>query len=64
LKKRAFIRRWHERFETWTLVALAGFALAIWAFIEVADEVVEGESHATDSGVILALRNANDLSDP
>lgn len=43
---------------------MAGFALAIWAFIEVADEVVEGESHATDSRVILALRNANDLSDP
>ena len=43
---------------------MAGFALAMWAFIEVADEVVEGESHATDSRVILALRNANDLSDP
>ncbi|MBU1253920.1 MAG: phosphatase PAP2 family protein [Alphaproteobacteria bacterium] len=64
MKTRAFISRWHERFETWTLVAVAGFALAIWAFIEVADEVVEGESHATDSQVILALRNANDLSDP
>ena len=43
---------------------MAGFALATWAFIEIADEVVEGESHATDSRVILALRNANDLSDP
>lgn len=64
MKARAFISRWHERFETWKLVAIAGFALAVWAFIEVADEVVEGESHATDSRVILALRNANDLSDP
>ncbi len=43
---------------------MAGFALAIWAFIEVADEVVEGESRATDSRVLLALRNSNDLSDP
>lgn len=43
---------------------MAGFAVAIWAFIEVADEVVEGESHATDSKLLLALRNADDLSDP
>ena len=43
---------------------MAGFALAIWAFIEVADEVVEGESRATDSRVLLALRNSDDLSDP
>ncbi len=43
---------------------MEGFALATWGFIEVADEVVEGESHATDSRLILALRNANDLSDP
>ncbi|WP_202389935.1 phosphatase PAP2 family protein [Parapontixanthobacter aurantiacus] len=61
---REFITRWHERFETWTLVAMAGFALTIWGFIEVADEVVEGESHAIDSRILLALRNARDLSDP
>lgn len=61
---RAFVSRWHERFETWTLVAMAAFAVAIWAFIEVTDEVMEGESHATDSEVLLALRNADDLSDP
>lgn len=61
---REFITRWHERFETWTLVAMAGFALTIWGFIEVADEVVEGESHAIDSRILLALRNASDLSDP
>ncbi|MFB0613552.1 phosphatase PAP2 family protein [Aurantiacibacter poecillastricola] len=61
---RAFVSRWHERFEIWTLAAMVGFAMAVWAFIEVADEVVEGESHATDSRVLLALRNADDLSDP
>lgn len=43
---------------------MAAFAVAIWAFIEVTDEVIEGESHATDSEVLLALRSADDLSDP
>lgn len=43
---------------------MAGLALTVWAFIEVADEVVEGESHATDTKLLLALRNADDLSDP
>lgn len=61
---RAFVSRWHERFELWTLAAMVGLALTVWGFIEVADEVVEGESHATDTRVLLALRNVNDLSDP
>lgn len=42
-------------------MCLAG---GVWGFIEVADEVVEGESHALDSRLLLALRNPNDFSDP
>lgn len=61
---KAFIRRWRDQFEIWTLIAIACLAGGIWGFIEVADEVVEGESHAIDSSVLLALRNPNDLSDP
>jgi undecaprenyl-diphosphatase len=44
-----------------TLLLLSGFA---WAFIALADEVVEGETHAFDSALLLALRSAGDTSDP
>lgn len=37
---------------------------SLWLFIEVADEVTEGDAHAYDRQIILALRNAEDLSDP
>ena len=43
---------------------MGSFALSIWAFIEIADEVVEGESRDPDSRVLLALRNPDNLSDP
>lgn len=35
-----------------------------WAFIELADEVIEGETHATDEAILLAMRNPADRSDP
>lgn len=53
-----------DRFEFWTLVAFAGLAGGVWAFVELADEVVEGESHSTDRKILLAFRNDRDLSDP
>ncbi len=43
---------------------MIGLAATVWAFIAVTDEVVEGESHAIDSRVLLALRNADNLADP
>lgn len=55
---------WRERLDFWTLAAIACIAGGIWAFIEVADEVVEGESHAIDTKVLLVLRTPKDLSDP
>jgi undecaprenyl-diphosphatase len=62
------IRRAQERvapyLEQRTLVALllvSGFA---WAFVELADEVVEGDTHAFDTTLLLALRNPADSSDP
>ena len=36
----------------------------VWAFCEVADEVVEGDSHEIDERIVLALRNPADRSDP
>jgi undecaprenyl-diphosphatase len=41
---------------TLMLVLLAG--LGLWAFVEVADEVTEGESQAFDRAVFMALRDA------
>jgi undecaprenyl-diphosphatase len=46
------------------LASLAVAATAIWGFAELADEVLEGETHAFDERILLALRSATDLSDP
>ncbi|MCF3932738.1 phosphatase PAP2 family protein [Acuticoccus sp. M5D2P5] len=35
-----------------------------WIFMGVADEVMEGETHALDTAILLALRDANDPSNP
>lgn len=46
---------------------LVGFALCavfLWGFVEIADEVVEGDSLAYDRAVLEWLRAADDLSDP
>lgn len=49
----------------WTLLlSLALIALAAWAFLEIADEVTEGETAALDEKILLALRAADDASDP
>jgi len=36
----------------------------LWAFIEIAEEVVEGSTHAVDEKLVLLFRTAGDLSDP
>lgn len=36
----------------------------IWAFAELADEVLEGETQGIDESILLAMRNPADLSDP
>lgn len=49
------------------LAPFAIFALIaamIAVFAKIADEVVEGETHAFDQTVLRALRNPNDLADP
>ena len=57
------VGRWAQR-EFAVLAALALAAAAIWAFAELADDVLEGETHAFDEWVLLALRTAADPSDP
>lgn len=43
------------------LLALVGLG---WAFFGLADEVMEGDTHALDRAILLAMRTAGDLSDP
>jgi undecaprenyl-diphosphatase len=50
--------------ESAVLVALLLIAGAIWAFVEVADEVIEGESLAFDEALLRAFRRPDDPSQP
>lgn len=52
------------RLERGFLAGLALAATALWGFIELADEVLEGGTRGIDNAVLLAFRNAADPSDP
>ena len=43
------------------LLALAG---CVWLFVELADEIDEGETDSLDARILLALRNPADPADP
>jgi undecaprenyl-diphosphatase len=59
------LTRWLlERAELRTLAALGAVTGCLWAFIALADEVVEGGTHAFDETLLLALRNPADPADP
>jgi undecaprenyl-diphosphatase len=60
---RVSVGRWVEQ-EFAVLAALALAAAALWGFVELAGEVLEGETHAFDERILLALRSATDRSDP
>jgi undecaprenyl-diphosphatase len=47
-----------------TLAVLALAVAALWAFAELADEVVEGATRGLDRDLLLLLRTEGDLSDP
>lgn len=47
-----------------TIVVLLLVAVAVWIFLEVADEVLEGETRKFDEDVMLAFRSPADTSDP
>jgi len=65
-QKRSFFRwlSWVGRHELSTLVLLAALTAGIWGFVELADEVMEKETHAFDEALLLALRSSADTSDP
>lgn len=47
-----------------TLILLALVAGGMWAFIELAEEVLEGSTHVLDERILVALRTEGNLSDP
>ena len=48
-----------------SLLLVPGFvAGAVWLFIELADEILEGETHRIDRALLLAMRKAGDLAEP
>lgn len=52
------------RREILPLMLMAVSAGGIWSFVEIADEVHEGEIRRLDEAILLALRNPQDAGDP
>jgi undecaprenyl-diphosphatase len=48
----------------WSNLALAVSAAGLWAFIEIAENVIEGSTHAIDEKLVLLFRTPGDVSDP
>lgn len=46
------------------LIAVLAAALGLWGFLEVVDEVVEGEARVVDERILLAFREPGDPDDP
>ena len=64
--KITLVRLWRfvRRFEARVLIGLVMAAGALWTFLNIADEMREGETDAIDRRLILLLRNPADLNDP
>ena len=54
---------WAGGMDLIVLLSVLTIVVAIWAFIELADDVLEGDTQAVDERVLLALRNPDDLND-
>jgi undecaprenyl-diphosphatase len=63
-KKRGSTLEWLAVHELSTLIALAVLFCSIWAFAELADEVMEGETKPLDRKILLMMREPGDLADP
>src|SRR5690606_14692768 len=55
---------WLGSHEISVLLSAVVLSAGAWVFIELADEVTEGEAKSVDETVLLALRNPADLGDP
>lgn len=59
------IHQWvRQRIEITTLVAALTAAAAIWGFVSLAGEVVEGDTKGLDTDILLWFRSATDPQDP
>ncbi len=52
---------WWQYLPLAIVVLIAG---SIWFFVELADEVLEGETHTFDRRILLVMRDADDVSEP
>jgi undecaprenyl-diphosphatase len=43
---------------------LLAAAAGLWAFVNIASEVAEGDTHAFDAAILGALRNPRDIASP
>ncbi|WP_157270182.1 phosphatase PAP2 family protein [Azohydromonas aeria] len=57
-------RWWTRRPEPRVLAALLAAAAGLWLFMALGDDIGEGETHALDRALLLALRNPADPADP
>lgn len=57
-----YLPKWRPELLLLVVISLIGAGL--WAFAELADEVMEGDAHLFDRIVLLALRSPGDLNDP
>lgn len=55
---------WFGAHELSVLVSLVAFSGGVWVFLEVADEVLEGETDSIDETLLLALRTGEGKADP
>jgi undecaprenyl-diphosphatase len=53
-----------EKAESAPFAVFLLLALALWGFVEIADEILEGDQFAFDRTILLSMRNSHDLSDP
>ena len=53
-----------RRREIWLLAALVVLGATVWAFVELADEVLEGDTLRYDEAILYAMREAGDPQDP
>ena len=58
------VMTWLGSHELGLLLMALGVAAASWAFAEIADEVMEGETRAFDTRVLLLMRNPTNPADP
>ncbi|MFX0546296.1 phosphatase PAP2 family protein [Roseovarius sp. S1116L3] len=58
----SLLMKMSHRIEVVTVVAIGIIAGALWAFIALSDEMLEGDLHGFDEAVLLALRTPGDPS--